>query len=99
MRLKNEVTVGIVVVLGLVLTTLGALWLSGKPGTEEQVEMTALFREVGELRNGNPVKFRGVQVGRVTSISLSEEGAGVLVQMHISPDVTPPPSCTSAAAA
>lgn len=90
MRLKNEVTVGVVVVLGIVLTVLGALWLSGKPWTEEQVEVTGVFREVGELRNGNPVKFRGVQVGRVTTIELSETGVGVAVRMHISPRVVLP---------
>ena len=90
MRLKNEITVGLVVVLGIVLTVLGALWLSGKPWTEEQAEIVGVFREVGELRVGNPVKFRGVQVGRVTAIELGEAGAGVLVTMQVSPDVTPP---------
>jgi phospholipid/cholesterol/gamma-HCH transport system substrate-binding protein len=54
------------------------------------MELTGLFREVGELRDGNPVKFRGVQVGRVTAIELSEEGVGVLVGMQVSPDVALP---------
>jgi phospholipid/cholesterol/gamma-HCH transport system substrate-binding protein len=90
MRLKNEITVGVVVVLGILVAVIGAFWLSGRPWGEDQVEIVAVFREVGELREGNPVKFRGVQVGRVTSIELGEAGFGVLVEMHVSPRVTLP---------
>lgn len=90
MRLKNEVSVGIVVVLGIVLTVLGAMWLSGRPWTQEQAEIVGVFREVGELREGNPVKLRGVQVGRVTMIQLGAGGTGVLVTMQISPDAVLP---------
>jgi phospholipid/cholesterol/gamma-HCH transport system substrate-binding protein len=90
MRLKNEAAVGVVVVLGIVVAVAGAFWLSGRPWGEEQVQLTAVFREVGELRQGNPVKYRGVQVGRVTSIELGEAGFGVLVTMQVSPRVTMP---------
>jgi phospholipid/cholesterol/gamma-HCH transport system substrate-binding protein len=87
MRLKNEVTVGVVVVAAIVLLVIGAFWLSNSPWGEEQAEMVAVFAQVGELRNGNPVKFRGVQVGRVIEIQLSETGQGVLVTMQVSPDI------------
>jgi len=90
MKLKNEVTVGVVVVLGILVAVAGAFWLSGRPWGEEQVEITGVFREVGELREGNPVKYRGVQVGRVTDIELGEAGFGVLVTMAVSPGVTLP---------
>ena len=91
MRLKNEVTVGIMVVAGIILLVLGALWLGGKPWGQEQLELTAIFREVGELREGNPVKYRGVQVGRVTGIELSPGGQGVLVRMEVQPGLDFPP--------
>jgi phospholipid/cholesterol/gamma-HCH transport system substrate-binding protein len=90
MRLKNEVAVGVVVVAGIIITVIGAFWLSGRPWAEEQAEVVAVFREVGELREGNPVKFRGVQVGRVTNIQLGEAGFGVLVSMEVAPDVEVP---------
>jgi phospholipid/cholesterol/gamma-HCH transport system substrate-binding protein len=90
MRLKNEITVGVVVVIAILATVLGAIWLSGRPWGEEQLEVVGVFREVGELRAGNPVKFRGVQVGRVTEIRLSEQGLGVLVAMEVSPDLVVP---------
>ncbi len=90
MRLKNEISVGVVVVLGIVLTLLGAMWLSGRPWSQEQAEIVGVFREVGELREGNPVKLRGVQVGRVTLVQLGAAGTGVLVTMQISPDAVLP---------
>lgn len=90
MRLKNEITVGVVVILGILLTVVGAFWLSGRPWGEPQEDLVAVFREVGELREGNPVKFRGVQVGRISEIELSEAGFGVLVSMEVSPRVDLP---------
>lgn len=90
MKLKNEVTVGIVVVAALVLMVLGAFWLSGKPWREPQVLLTAIFEEAGELREGSPVKYRGVQVGRVTAIELSPGGEGVLVGMEVGQELELP---------
>lgn len=87
MRLKNEVTVGIVVVAAMIVLVLGSLWLSGEPWGEEQAELVGVFEQVGELREGNPVKYRGVQVGRVTRIELSSTGQGVLVTMQVSPSI------------
>lgn len=90
MRLKNEVMVGIVVVVGVIIAVIGSFWLSGRTWGEEQRDVVAVFQQVGELREGNPVKYRGVQVGRITNITLGEEGAGVLVQMEVGPDVEIP---------
>ena len=91
MKLKNEVTVGLVVLSGIILLLVAAFWLSGKPWAQSQVERVAIFREVGELKEGNPVKLRGVQKGRVTRIELAANGEGVLVRMEIDPDLVLPP--------
>ena len=90
MKLKNEVTVGVVVLLSIVVLVAAAFWLSGKPWGQEQREVVAVFQEIGELRMGNPVKLRGFQVGRITDIGLSNGGNGVLVTMLIDPTVTLP---------
>jgi len=90
MKLKNEVTVGIVVIAAILLMVFGAFWLSGEPWGEEQVEIVAIFREAGELQLGNPVEFRGVPIGRVTEVALSENGQGVLVTMSVRPNVELP---------
>jgi phospholipid/cholesterol/gamma-HCH transport system substrate-binding protein len=91
MRLKNEVTVGVVVLVGLAIMVVGALWLSGKPWAEQQKELVAIFPQAGQLTKGNPVKFRGVQQGRVTGIELAPGGEGVLVTMEVDPDLVLPP--------
>lgn len=91
MRLKNEVTVGVVVLVALAIMVIGALWLSGKPWAEPQKELVAIFPQAGQLTKGNPVKYRGVQKGRVTRIELAPGGEGVLVTMEVSPDLVLPP--------
>jgi phospholipid/cholesterol/gamma-HCH transport system substrate-binding protein len=91
MRLKNEVTVGIVVIAAIILLVFGTFWLSGRPFGEEQTVLTAIFDEAGELREGSPVKFRGVQVGRVTDIELAQGGEGVVVSMEVRPGLDLPP--------
>jgi phospholipid/cholesterol/gamma-HCH transport system substrate-binding protein len=91
MRFKNEVLVGIVVLVGLIIIAGGAIWLSGRPWAQQQATVVAMFREVGELRQGNPLVYRGVPVGRVTRIELLSTGNAVLVTMEMSPDVQLPP--------
>lgn len=91
MRYKNEVTVGIVVIVGLLIIVVGAFWLSGKPFGTQPKQVVAIFREVGELRGGNPVVYRGVQVGRVRAIELVPSGTAVIVTMEIGPEVQLPP--------
>jgi ABC-type transporter Mla subunit MlaD len=49
MRFKNEVTVGIVALVGLAILFFGAIWLSGKPWARKQRELVAIFHEVGQL--------------------------------------------------
>jgi phospholipid/cholesterol/gamma-HCH transport system substrate-binding protein len=90
MKLRNEAMVGVVVVLGLITVAVGSIWLSGRPFAQEQRELVAVFREVGELVGGNPVKYRGVEVGRVTRVELSSRGDGAIVTMRVDPDIILP---------
>jgi phospholipid/cholesterol/gamma-HCH transport system substrate-binding protein len=90
MRFKNEVMVGAVVLLGLIITVVGAFWLSGRQWGLQEREVVAIFKEAGDLRQGNPVKYRGVTVGRVTRIELSERGDGVFVTSLIDAEVQLP---------
>ena len=90
MKWKNEALVGLVVIAGILTALAGAVWLSGKSWSGEERTITATFRGVGALEVGNPVKLRGVNVGRVTAIRLSERGDGVFVNMTVRPDITMP---------
>ncbi len=91
MRFKNEVLVGLVVVAGLIIMVVGSYWLSGRPWARAERELVAVFEQVGQLRPGNPVTYRGVSVGRVTDIQLAAEGTGVFVTLHVDPDLELPP--------
>ena len=90
MRRRTEVTVGIVVLLGIGLLFFGTLWLRGAAFGREEVVVRARFREVGQLAEGNPVKLRGVPIGRVSSIELEPDAEGVIVEMRISADAKLP---------
>ena len=90
MKARNEVLVGTVVILALVLVVLGTIWMQGRGLGREEMEVRARFREVGQLMNGNSVKVSGVPIGRVTSIDLDPAAAGVVVTMRVKADVRMP---------
>lgn len=71
MKRKNEIIVGLVVVVAFVSVIGGALWLSGARIGRTEALHTARFRTVGGLGVGNPVVLRGVRVGRVEAIRLA----------------------------
>ena len=87
MRLKNEALVGLTVILGIMTAVVGAVWLSGRSWGQTEREVVAAFARVGALAVGNPVTYRGVNVGRVQKIELSPRGTGVYVTMGVRPDV------------
>lgn len=90
MKLKNEALVGMVVLGGIIVALVGAIWLSGKSFGNPQRELKAVFNEVGVLAEGSPVKYRGVKVGRVTKIDLAPRGDGVLVTLNVDDRVVLP---------
>lgn len=90
MRLKNEALVGMVVTAGMVVLAIGAYWMTGRPWSGGQREVTAAFRDVGLLSPGNRVKMRGVTVGRVEEVTLLPGSEGVAVEMTLTDGLTLP---------
>jgi phospholipid/cholesterol/gamma-HCH transport system substrate-binding protein len=90
MTRRNEIKVGLTVILGLTVIVFGTIWLQGIRLGHEEIAVQARFREVGQLLTGSTVKFRGVPIGRVGSIDLEPTGAAVVVTMNISGDVRLP---------
>jgi phospholipid/cholesterol/gamma-HCH transport system substrate-binding protein len=90
MSVRNEVRVGVVVILGILLIVLGTVWMQGWRIGREEHEVTAWFREVGQIQRGNPVKLRGVQIGRVEAIELDPGGGGVAVRLSVASHVRLP---------
>jgi phospholipid/cholesterol/gamma-HCH transport system substrate-binding protein len=90
MKARNEVTVGIVVILSLIIVVVGTVWLQGRGFGREETELRARFYEVGQLLEGNSVKVSGVPIGRVASIDLDPAAVGVIVTMRVRADVRMP---------
>lgn len=89
MRRRDEVVVGATIVVGLAAIIVAALWLSQSQIGRAVDEYTARFRTVGGMGVGDPVVFRGVRVGRVRGLSLTE-GGWVEAQIHIYEPITLP---------
>ena len=90
MTRRNEVMVGLAVILGIATIVFGTIWMQGIRLGQEQVAVQARFTEVGQLLTGGTVKFRGVPIGRVRGIELEPGGGAVLVTMNISDGVQLP---------
>lgn len=94
MKRANEVVVGGVVLVGLLLAVAGTLWLSGRTGGRDDRYVTARFRTIGGLKSGNPVLVQGVQVGRAERITLAD-GGWVNVTLRMSENARVPDSAVA----
>ncbi|MCJ7628194.1 MAG: MlaD family protein [Longimicrobiales bacterium] len=92
MTRRREIMVGLVIVAGVAAAVLGTLWLQDASFGRGTQVVEALFKEVGQLMNGNSVKLRGVTIGQVQGITVEPDGAAVRVRMRIRDDVALPPN-------
>jgi phospholipid/cholesterol/gamma-HCH transport system substrate-binding protein len=69
------VYVGIFVIIGLIVLMWLSLEVEGVSLGQDHTELIADFDDVLGLASGNPVTFRGVEIGKVGSMTL-EEGTG-----------------------
>ena len=90
MKRRNEILVGLTILIGIVLIVIGTIYLKGEGfGREEQI-IRARVHEAGQLLEGASVKLRGVPIGRVEAIELEENSSGVLITMSIASEVRLP---------
>jgi phospholipid/cholesterol/gamma-HCH transport system substrate-binding protein len=80
---KQEVSVGLLVMVAIVGFFAGLMWLSGRSFRSAQIEFPVQFTEVGNLNVGDPVQISGVSVGRVSNRELQEEGR-VIITLQVS---------------
>lgn len=71
MKQRNAFKVGGTVLLALVVTVAGALWLGHVPLGKRPDKVSVRFRTVGGLNVGAPVTLRGVKVGQVFAVELT----------------------------
>ncbi len=80
---KQEVSVGLLVIVAIVGFFAGLMWLTGRSFRASQIEFAVQFTEVGNLHVGDPVQISGVNVGRVSQRELQEEGR-VIMTLEVS---------------
>jgi phospholipid/cholesterol/gamma-HCH transport system substrate-binding protein len=86
---KQEVTVGGLVILAILLFIVGSAWLSGRSiGGDPEDYWKIQFQQAGNLKTSSPVKISGVVVGKVEGIQLLEPGK-VLVSVSLPDRIVP----------
>ncbi|MGY6530975.1 MAG: MlaD family protein [Cyanobacterium sp.] len=81
-RLVREGSLGLFIILGFVVFGGAILFLRGTQFRQEKYEVKLQFDNVGGLREGGRVLYRGVEVGTIQSITPSTEGVEVITQVQ-----------------
>ncbi len=71
-NLTKTAALGLFVIVGAILFLGGALWLRGKSLGADDVHI--LYADIGNLKEGAPVRISGAPVGRVTDIVYQGQG-------------------------
>jgi len=88
MKLSTEAKVGAVTLLGFLLLAYMIIHLGDFSFGEKGYPLKAVFNQVSGLKDGNVVRYAGVEIGRVTAVKTTPEGVEVL--MRINPGVRIP---------
>jgi phospholipid/cholesterol/gamma-HCH transport system substrate-binding protein len=86
----REFLVGFVIIVAILVGVGGSLWLKGTNWGRPAVPVEVLLTDVAQLSPGSVVKFRGVQVGRVSSIEVEGDGQAVRVMLSLTEDIALP---------
>lgn len=81
--MRNEVKIGILGTVTIVLLFWGYNFLQGKNVFSNDIVVTAIFQSVDGLNIAAPVTINGYKVGAVTAIKPSEDYSNVEVELNI----------------
>lgn len=88
MKRRDEVLVGILLTVGVVIAVLGTIWLV-RGGFSQGYPLYARFKWGAGVKQGQPVRLAGVQIGVVSDVELDPRGT-ILVEMSIEDDYQVP---------
>lgn len=88
MMLSTEAKVGSISLVGFLLLAFMIIQLGGFSFGDDGYPVQAVFSQVNGLKEGNLVRYAGVEVGRVQSVKIQPDG--VRVQLLINPGVKIP---------
>ena len=79
----RELVVGSTVIAAILAVVVGTLWLQGTNWGRGATYVEVLVLDVGQLTAENPVKLRGVSIGRVASITVDPGGDVVRLGLEV----------------
>lgn len=88
-RTLKEGSVGLFIIVGVLLFGGIALWLRGVKLGERNYEITAEFPEVDGVQEGDPVRYRGLRVGRVKEIVAGTNDVEIVMEIDSSEILIP----------
>ncbi|GAB4530038.1 MAG: MlaD family protein [Pleurocapsa sp.] len=83
-RTIREGSVGLLIIFSIALFGGIALWLRGIRVGEESYEIVADFPDVNGIQIGDPVRYRGLKVGKITTIRPGTNGVDVAMEIYSS---------------
>lgn len=90
MKISNELKVGVIAVVSIVVLVLGFNFLKGKTFFNNSTTLFGIYGNVQKLAPSNPVIINGLQVGTVYKISTDKDMRRILVNMNITKDINIP---------
>jgi phospholipid/cholesterol/gamma-HCH transport system substrate-binding protein len=81
MKRRDEVLVGILITIGVIVGVLGTIWLV-RGGFSTGYPLYARFKWGAGVKQGQPVRLAGVQIGVVSGVDLDPRGT-ILVKMTV----------------
>jgi phospholipid/cholesterol/gamma-HCH transport system substrate-binding protein len=94
MKRRDEVLVGILLTIGVVVGVLGTIWLV-RGGFSRGYPLYARFAWGAGVKQGQPVRLAGVQIGVVSDVELDPRGT-ILITMSIENEHHVPRNSTAA---
>ena len=94
MKRRDEVLVGILLTVGVVIAVLGTIWLV-RGGFSSGYPLYARFNWGAGVKQGQAVRFAGVQIGVVSDVELDPRGT-ILITMSIEDGHSVPRNSTAA---
>ena len=83
MKLSREIKTAIVGLGGILLFILGFTYLKSSPIFDNNIQVFAVYDNVGGLQTGNAISINGYKVGQVSSIKFLDRSGKLVVTMSI----------------
>ena len=91
MKIRNEIKVGILTIISLVMLVVGFNFLKGRDFFNSSAKVYAIFSKLGSLAKSNEVKINGLTVGTVYGMEeVDKNVSGIKVTINLTRDVNIP---------